>query len=254
MLDLSYETTYRQLDDFLSYAKPNSDHPNPKVFNTHLKQGGKDKQCTHPKCVSKGKKHAEANCWIRHPELKEQHKERFKQNQSPNANTSAKKSSRRNQRNGKRGNPKPDSSKSKEKELEKSQSELKRVKAYIAKQLNMSDEDYKKIAHANESDSNCEPTPTKNKKVKTFATKIILKNTKTNLDKASLSDIVCDSESQASIVNLGLMDLCFDLEPWDGEIVTATGDEMGVIKFKGFIYFLGVKIKVYVAEIIASII
>jgi hypothetical protein len=39
MLDLSDETTYRQLDDFLSYAKPNSGPSNPKVFNTQLKQG-----------------------------------------------------------------------------------------------------------------------------------------------------------------------------------------------------------------------
>jgi hypothetical protein len=84
----------------------------------------------------------------------------------------------------------------------------------------MSDEDYVMIAQVNDSDSDFEATPL----------------------------------NQASIINLGLNDLCFDLEPWNGEIVTVTGVEMGMIKFKGFIYFLGVQIKVYVAEIITSII
>ena len=53
ILDLTYETTYRQLDDFLSYAKSNSGPSNPKVFNTKLKQGGKERQCTQPKCIGK---------------------------------------------------------------------------------------------------------------------------------------------------------------------------------------------------------
>jgi hypothetical protein len=65
---------------------------------------------------------------------------------------------------------------------------------------------------------------------------------------------LADSASQATLVNEELIDLCSDLTPIDGDIVTAAGDVMGIIKFKGSICFMGVRIECLVADINTSIV
>ena len=103
LFSLTFKLTYQTLRAFISYRSSNISKPQ-KVFNTRLREGASDKQCTHPKCVAKGKKHSQANCWISHPELKKLHKE--KTHQSPNASTSAKKSQKNYQRFAQRDNDK----------------------------------------------------------------------------------------------------------------------------------------------------
>ena len=65
---------------------------------------------------------------------------------------------------------------------------------------------------------------------------------------------LADSASQATLVNEDLVELCTDLTPIDGDIVTAAGEVMGIIKFKGFICFMGVRIECLVANISTSIV
>jgi len=45
-----------------------------------------------------------------------------------------------------------------------------------------------------------------------------------------------------------------DLTPIDGDIVTAAGEVMGIIKFKGSICFMGIRIECLVATINSSIV
>ena len=51
-------------------------------------------------------------------------------------------------------------------------------------------------------------------------------------------------------MNEDLIELCSDLTPIDGDIVTAASEVMGIIKFKGTICFMGVRIDCLVADII----
>ena len=55
-------------------------------------------------------------------------------------------------------------------------------------------------------------------------------------------------------MNEELVDLCSDLTPIDGNIVTAAGEVMGIIKFKGSICFMGIRIECLVATINSSIV
>ena len=113
------------------------------------------------------------------------------------------------------------------------------MEAFISKQLNLSQADYDMIANAEDDDDDSEPKSKggwRNKR-RLLATRVYVRNSKLILDYAQLTDIVSDSGSQDNIFNLVIMDLCADLTPLDGEIITATGEEMGVIKFIGFVYF-----------------
>ena len=65
---------------------------------------------------------------------------------------------------------------------------------------------------------------------------------------------LADSGSQATIINKELVDLCSDLTPIDGDNVTAAGEVMGIIKFKGSICFMGIRIECLVATINSSIV
>ena len=51
-----------------------------------------------------------------------------------------------------------------------------------------------------------------------------------------------------------LIDLCSDLEPVEGDIITAAGDVMGIIKFKRTICFMGIRLERYVADTNTSIV
>ena len=61
---------------------------------------------------------------------------------------------------------------------------------------------------------------------------------------------MADSASQATLVNEELI----DLTPIESDIVTAAGDVIGIIKFKGSICFMDVRIECLVADINTSIV
>ena len=90
------------------------------------------------------------------------------------------------------------------------------------------------------------------RKVSVNALRIIIKNSR--IFEQTNTDRLADSASQATIVNEDLIELCSDLTPIDGDIVTAAGEVMGIIKFKGTICFMGVRIDCLVADINTTIV
>ena len=144
---LTIATVYAQLRNFISFNNPST--PVTKLFQTNVPRNFET--CGMKECDAKNSKHTKAKCWVLHPELKPS--DPTKKRAGPNDNTSAKKTNgKRKHSNNQKASDAEESDKrdSDEKEAQK---ELKRVKAYIAKQLRMSDDDYAMIAKANESDS-----------------------------------------------------------------------------------------------------
>ena len=84
------------------------------------------------------------------------------------------------------------------------------------------------------------------------ALRVIIKNSR--IFEQTSTDRLADSASQATIVNEDHIELCSDLMPIDGDIVTAAGEVMGIIKFKGTICFMGVRIDCLVADINTTIV
>jgi hypothetical protein len=95
----------------------------------------------------------------------------------------------------------------------------------------------------------------KNKKacqVSCNAIRVVIKNSRV-FEQVGTSRLA-DSASQATIINEELVDLCSDLTSIEGDIVTAAGDVMGIIKFSGTICFMGIRISCLVADINTSIV
>ena len=92
----------------------------------------------------------------------------------------------------------------------------------------------------------------RSRKVSVNALRIIIKNSR--IFEQTSTDRLADSASQATIINEDLIELCSDLAPIDGDIVTAAGEVMGIIKFKGTICFMGIRIECLVANINTSIV
>ena len=146
---LTIATVYAQLRNFISFNNPST--PVTKLFQTNVPRNFET--CGMKECDAKNSKHTKAKCWVLHPELKPS--DPTKKRAGPNDNTSAKKTNgkRKHSNNQKASDAEESDKRDSDEKDDKAQKELKRVKAYIAKQLRMSDDDYAMIAKANESDS-----------------------------------------------------------------------------------------------------
>ena len=92
----------------------------------------------------------------------------------------------------------------------------------------------------------------RSRRVSCNAIRVVIKNSRV-FEQVGTSRLA-DSASQATIINEELVDLCSDLTPIEGDIVTAAGDVMGIIKFTGTICFMGIRISCMVADINTALI
>jgi hypothetical protein len=128
-----------------------------------------------------------------------------------------------------------------------------RIKTYLTTNNVFSTEDLAVISKGEDSDaSETKSKRKKSRKVSCNALRVVIKNSR--IFEQVGTTRLADSASQATLVNEELIDLCSDLTPIDGDIVTAAGDVMGIIKFKGSICFMGVRIECLVADINTSIV
>ena len=134
--------------------------------------------------------------------------------------------------------------------------QLQRIKSYLTKNNIFCAEDVAAIAKGEDPGKNEveDETPSKKKsrRVSVNALRIVIKNSQ--IFEQTETARLADSASQAILVNEELVELCSDLTPIDDDIVTAAGDVMGMIKFKRYICFMGVRIECLVANINTSIV
>jgi hypothetical protein len=64
--------------------------------------------------------------------------------------------------------------------------------------------------------------------------------------------IIGDNGCNAIIFNYKNQHLAYDLEPINGTVIGATGPKPGAVKFRGFVDYMGVKCRCYVADITKS--
>ena len=136
------------------------------------------------------------------------------------------------------------------KDANKAKQELKRIKTYLTKNEVLAAEDITMITKGENPDK--DESKKRSRQVSCNAIRVVIKNSRV-FEQVGTSRLA-DSASQATIINEELVDLCSDLTPIEGDIVTAAGDVMGIIKFSGTICFMGIRISCLVADINTSIV
>jgi len=75
---------------------------------------------------------------------------------------------------------------------------------------------------------------------------------KEEVDNEETDLIIGDNGCNAIIFNTKMLHLVYDIQPAEGTIFGATGSKNGAIKYKGFVDFMGVKCRCFVANITKS--
>ena len=246
VFELTEQNTYASLKLFLEFRQPSAS--NFKTMSTGIKAQESIAPCGQQQCAGKTI-HSKDACWVLHPEKMPKFLQRINAN-SPNDSTSAKKSSKSLKRAGHGRNSKE---KRDNTQGNKAHQELQRIKTYLTTNNVFSTEDLAVISKGEDSDtSETKSKRKRSRKVSCNALRVVIKNSR--IFEQVGTTRLADSASQATLVNEELIDLCSDLTPIDGDIVTAAGDVMEIIKFKGSICFMGVRIECLVADINTSIV
>jgi hypothetical protein len=241
---LTEAKVYTSLKTYLEFRQPSA--ANFKTMQTGVKTLDTSSSCGQKECASIKKKHSAENCWVLHPEKKPAHI--AQRTTSPNDSTSSKKNPKGLRRAG-------DKKRRGAGRGEKAHKELQRIKSYLTKNNVFDAEDVAAIAKGEDiskDDSDPDSPKKKARKVSCNALRIVIKNSR--IFEQTDTTRLADSGSQATLINEELVEFCSDLTPIDGDIVTAAGEVMGIIKFKGSICFMGIRIDCLIATINSSIV
>ena len=241
---LTEAKVYSSLNTYLDFRQPSAS--NFKTMQTGVKTIDASSSCGQKECAGREKQHSAENCWVLHPEKKPAHL--VHRTTSPNDSTSTKKNPKGLRRAG-------DKKKNGAGRGEKAHKELQRIKSYLTKNNVFDAEDVAAIAKGEDiskDDSDGDNPKKKARKLSCNALRVVIKNSR--IFEQTDTNRLADSGSQATLINEELVDLCSDLTPIDGDIVTAAGEVMGIIKFKGSICFMGIRIECLVATINSSIV